>query len=380
MKQVGIARGRPQCRSCATALLTIVLALLLSLLDNFQASAQQPACLYAYEWIHTVRFPLQPDPHAAYSYVLPSLPNDGVPVGFVIDAEFPYSAWFSWTIYGKKAMAESLMSDHDVVPDAGSTNPFVTGEPVSVAKRHYRILLVPPGATVAASLASISNVLAMPTDASSFAIAYRVYQAFEGYNLGGSRGPTNTPFPSITAINYKSGNMLDCAKYNSVPPTIGRLPTDTPDVDNIYYGSVPGRGASQSQLMKMLRLLGDPMFSSLQSNAAGYMFAPEIDSALVTFTRPPLAPGADVSSVPPPNNCSGYLGALVHPDQIGLIRIPHAPSIFETTALTPNTTYPDTQGAYASMTMYGASVGVYESDDPDSASLADAEFQPDETG
>lgn len=172
-----------------------------------------------------------------------------------------------------------------------------------------------------------------------------------------------------------------------VPPTIGRLPTNTPDVQNIYYGAAPGESKSRSELEKVLRLLDNPMFSALQSQAAGYLFAPEIDPALVTFTRPPLAPGADISSVPPPDKCSGYLGALVHPDQIALIRIPHVASIFETAALTPNTLYPDiesaslsTEGAYISMTMYGASVGFYDPGNPESASQADAELKPDSTG
>ena len=101
----------------------------------------------------------------------------------------------------------------------------------------------------------------------------------------------------------------------------------------------------------------------------------------MTFTRPPLAPGADVSSIPPPDNCAGYLGARVDPLRIALIRIPHVASIFETESLDPDTTFPgDAQAAYISLTMYGASVNTYEPDHPDSASLANAEFKPDGTG
>ncbi|WP_232437863.1 hypothetical protein, partial [Burkholderia ubonensis] len=36
-----------------------------------QANAQPDPCLYGFEWLHKVRFPLQPDPHAAYSYIAP---------------------------------------------------------------------------------------------------------------------------------------------------------------------------------------------------------------------------------------------------------------------------------------------------------------------
>ena len=54
-----------------------------------QPPKQPLPCLYAFEWIHTFRFPLQADPRCAYSYVLiPKLPR-GIPVGFLVEAEFP---------------------------------------------------------------------------------------------------------------------------------------------------------------------------------------------------------------------------------------------------------------------------------------------------
>jgi hypothetical protein len=352
-----------------------------------QKPAQQDACLYAFEWIHTFRFPLQADPRCAYSYVLiPQLPR-GIPVGFVIDAEFPYAAWFSWTIYGEGALAVSLLSDQYIVPDEGSTNPFVDGNPVFAANRHYRLLLLPADAptdgAIDPSLADIpeKNVRRIAFDESRNAIAYRVYQAFPGYNLGGSGGPTNTPFPSVYAVNYKTGKRLDCTRYDAVPPTFGHLPTDTPDVQNIY-GTTPdhSKGQDLHELADAMRLLRLPQFAALQSKA-GWQFAPEIDPTLVTFTRPPLAPGADVSSMPPPDSCAGYLGARVDPRLIALIRIPHIPSIFETELLTPGTTFPgDTQATYISLTMYGAVVNSYQPGQPESASLANAEFKLDDTG
>ena len=85
--------------------------------------------------------------------------------------------------------------------------------------------------------------------------------------------------------------------------------------------------------------------------------------------------------MPPPDNCAGYLGARVDPRRIALIRLPHVATIFETESLTPETTFPgDTEAAYISLTMYGASVNTYEPDNADSASLANAEFQLDKTG
>ena len=353
-----------------------------------QPPTQPAACLYAFEWIHTFRFPLQADPRCAYSYVLiPQQPPD-TPVGFVVEAEFPYAAWFSWTIYGENALAVSLLSDQNIVPDGGSANPFVNGSLVFAPERHYRLLLlpddIPSGTTIAPSLADIpdKNVRMIPFDKSMTAIAYRVYQAFPGYNQGGSGGPTNTPFPSVYAVNYETGEKLDCTTYDAVPPTIGHLPTDTPDMENIY-GTTDAKmspGQDLRALADGMRLLRIPEFAALQSKA-GWQFAPEIEPAHVTFTRPPLAPGADVSSMPPPDQCAGYLGARVDPRRIALIRLPHVATIFETELLTPDTTFPgDAEAAYISLTMYGASVNTYEPDNADSASLANAEFRLDKTG
>ena len=105
--------------------LAIGLALaVLSPSNAAQPPAQPVPCLYAFEWIHTFRFPLQADPRCAYSYVVvPKLPGQGIPVGFLIDAEFPYAAWFSWTIYGENALAVSLASDHLISPGRGEHQP-----------------------------------------------------------------------------------------------------------------------------------------------------------------------------------------------------------------------------------------------------------------
>ena len=390
MQQVGIACCRPAQRRWH-AVVVLAIGLFLAVPSTPSWSYQHPgatqpaACLYAFEWIHRVRFPLQSDPHAAYSYIVPKLPPDGQPVGFLVEADFPYAAWFSWTTYGEKARAFSLARDSDIVPDPGSINPLVTFNPVFSPVRHYRLLLLPQDATtVALSLADIPNRLTMPADVSTFVIAYRVYQAFRDYSLGGSGGPTDTPFPSVHAINYETGEPLDCAPYNAVPSTIGRLPTDTPDVYNLY-GTTSARvapGLERHALAEATRVLRVPALAALQSKV-GWEFAPEIDPALVTFTRPPLAPGADVSSTPPPDSCAGYLGARVDPRRVALIRVPHVASIFETADLDPedeDMVYPASQAAYISLTMYGAAVNTYDPGAPDSTSLANAEFQADATG
>ena len=98
------------------------------------------------------------------------------------------------------------------------------------------------------------------------------------------------------------------------------------------------------------------------------------------FTRPPLAAGADVSAVPPPDNCAGYLGTPTSATQISLIRMPHVPTFLDVTALTPTTRLQQSEAAYVSFTQYGGSLGIYAPGRPATISLGDAELEIDATG
>lgn len=61
------------------------------------STGDSSTCGYLYEWVDTFRFPLQPDPHAAYTYVVPKI-TDGS-VGFEISGSFPYASWTEWMVY-----------------------------------------------------------------------------------------------------------------------------------------------------------------------------------------------------------------------------------------------------------------------------------------
>jgi hypothetical protein len=113
---------------------------------------------------------------------------------------------------------------------------------------------------------------------------------------------------------------------------------------------------------------------------AGIEFAPTLNPDLIEFTRPPLVPGADVSSIPPPDNCAGYLGAGTDPSRIGLIRMPHVATWFDTTHLTPTTPFVQEETTYISFSMYGAAVGIYDPTRPQSGSFANQQLLVDSTG
>lgn len=341
------------------------------------SSSTEPAdgsstCGYLYEWVDTFRFPLQPDPHAAYTYVVPKI-TDGS-VGFEITGPFPYAPWTEWMVYtglGAQAQPYSVVKAGDIVPDSGSVNPFVVGTPVLSENRDFRLLVVPDGtdrSTMDASLQEIPepNVLSSPTKGDSFVLANRVYNAFPGYNQGGAAGPTNTPFPRVRAVDLGTGQGVDCSTLNLVPHPAS--PTDMPDDNGAAarvvalasgdsFGAGPGAGSKP-----------------------GAEYAPALDPTLIEFTRPPLLPGADVSSVPPADDCAGYLGAATSTTEIGLIRIPQVPKWFDTSYLDESSTFVQEETTYVSFTQYGASVGSYVPGKPTTASLGNEQLLVDGSG
>ena len=336
-------------------------------------STDSATCGYLYEWVTSWRFPLQPDPHAAYTYVVSRMAPG---VGFEVTGDFPYAAWTEWMVYTgitEGATPFSVVKDSAITPDQGSVNPFVPGTPVKSAKRGFRLLVVPKGTDTAALPAPLtdvpaSNVLTSPTTGNAFILANRVYNAFPGYNQGGAAGPTRTPFPQVRAVDLTTGKGVDCTKLNLVPNP--QPPTD-----------MPSGSGSESRLVTLLD--GTSFGAGVgggRSSGTGAEYAPALDPDHVEFTRPPLLPGADVSQVPPPDNCAGYLGAATSTTEIGLIRIPKVATWFDTTNLTDSSPFVQEEATYISLTEYGASTASYEPGKPDSGSLGNAELLLDSSG
>ena len=343
------------------------------------------ACDYLYEWVDRWRFPIQGDPHAAYTYVAARVTTE--PIAYLITGPFPYASWTSWTVYDSKAVAYSLVSDHAITPDTGSTNPYVPGNLVLADRRDFSLLVLPEGVdteSIAPELAAIpaSNVLATPTGDRFFILAYRVYQALPGYNTAGAGGPTTTPLPEVRAVNYETGETVDCATYSILRN--GKPPTEMP------AGGSESTGGAGALLDGFSFPFGDAVGSvggsdtasaaPSQSDGALTQFAPTFDPDRIEFTRPPLLPGADVSEIPTPDSCAGYLGAAMDPTRIGLIRMPHVAEWFASDEVTPTTTYAIPEAAYVSFTQYGSGLGSYTSGEPGSGSLADEELLVDDTG
>jgi hypothetical protein len=330
------------------------------------------ACPYAKEWLDRWIFALQPDPHAAYTYAIPTVTPG---VGFLVTGPYPHAVWTSWTIYTDKGQPYSVVANADIAPDGGSVNPFVVGTPVLSPNRDFTVLVVPDGTdttTLPASLSGIaaSNILTSPTTGDAFIIAYRVYNAFPGYDKGGAGGPLDSPFPMTQAVDLATGEILDCGPISRIGGGSGD-PSASPAPDGTGTGVITLRDG---------RTITVGAQGSRDGTFAGAEYAPELDPDLIEFTRPPLLPGSDVSAVPPVDSCAGYLGALMSTERIGLIRMPHVASWFDTSAITADTLYEQNEADYISFTQYRNKPGVYRPGDPRSGSLADEELLLDATG
>lgn len=350
-------------------------------------------CNYYYEWNGKVRFPLQNDPHASYTYVVPSSDAAKDGIGFLVRGQFVHSVWASWLTYTHGAQPFSganfvnnppKRSYHPVRADPGSIDPFRLGQPMLGTPRNFTILFEPKGypqSDIAPSLDNTQTADIAPSNVKPYprskrvnfwALANRNYQALPGYNPGGARKQT---FPVVTAVKLKTGKPVNCQKYNVLPNRLQRPPTDPPS--KLNYGRVPIR----------IALKNGSHFDPLGGLGRGArsQFGPTNPKGLVQFTRTPLGPGADVAQVPPPDNCAGYLGTRTSTRRVSLVRIPHIANYTETHGVTSSTTYPNPvhrpwQASYMSFSMYGTSSGFYLPGDPDTMSIADHQFKVDRTG
>jgi hypothetical protein len=342
-------------------------------------TADSSVCNYYFEWLDRVRFPLQADPHAAYSYVIPSVSPASDHVAFTVKGPAPYAPWTSWMVYTGKAQPFSVVGKSDIVPDPGHVNPW-SGAPtaISAPNRDFTLLILPKGvdqSTTAKALQAIppSNVLRSPSDTSDgpmWILANRVYAAFPGYNRGGSGGPADSPFPVVRAVDYTTGEGVPCGPLNQLPDVVQTSPTSPPAT----HTPLARNNAALKNGLPFDRVL------SSDSSAQGFQFAPPNPKGLIVFTRPSLLPGADVSAIPPKDNCAGYLGTPTPTGQISLIRMPHVATYFDTRRVTPETPYVQKEADYISFTQYGSAVGVYRPGTPFTASLGDAELNVDASG
>ncbi len=75
-------------------------------------------------------YPIQPSFSAGYTAAGQKLNSDTADWAYVVEGDFPYSNWMAWYLYDTNGVPVYKVSDQDIIPDEGSTNPFVDGNPI----------------------------------------------------------------------------------------------------------------------------------------------------------------------------------------------------------------------------------------------------------
>lgn len=144
---------------------------------------------FAYYWEYTFDAEANPD------------------LGLVIEGEFPSARFLSYNVYDDDEQTSyckkgfSVM-DVDIKPEAGYTNPFVTGKE---AKNQKYVVYVLPTDADASVVAGKDNILWFDADVKKVCTILRYYIP-EGNINGG------VAMPKVLAINVKTGEACDAPK------------------------------------------------------------------------------------------------------------------------------------------------------------------------
>lgn len=132
-----------------------------------------------------------------------------VPAGtrVFLKGQYAYSRYLSFNSYQTNNSPAAKLTDFQIAPDAGSTNPFVSGASRYAANRNYTLEIVPTSApsTVA------SNTLYGDSDyGQTITVWYRVYVADKGADATGGVG-----LPDLQ-VQQADGTVLTGAQACSV--------------------------------------------------------------------------------------------------------------------------------------------------------------------
>ena len=129
-----------------------------------------------------------PGSHITYWGAKFSTPPGAV---LTLKGRFPHARYSSFNAYVNDGASASSLSDRQIRPDRGSSNPSRPGKKRSVKKRGYTIRVL---GRAEPSLPARNTLYALPADGSNQDILYRVYVPDRGRNLSGGTG---IPRPSL---------------------------------------------------------------------------------------------------------------------------------------------------------------------------------------
>jgi hypothetical protein len=162
-------------------------------------------------------------PDEAARYWVADLP---IPPGFhiEIDGQFPHARYISFITYDPASRAIDGIHDTQIVPAAGSTNPFIAGASRTATNRSYAVYVrneaVPPGGRAQNTVytdngqAPPQTKTSQPTQTAT--LVYRVYEADQGLDIMGGVG-----LPELSLVSddgTRREQLPDCPDH-SLPST-----------------------------------------------------------------------------------------------------------------------------------------------------------------
>jgi hypothetical protein len=116
-----------------------------------------------------------------------SIPEDGARITF--ESAFPYARYMSLTTYKLGVGPADSLADRDIIPDNGSTNPFVEGNPRNDPSRRYAVSLAPGSRPIESKSTSENILYGGLSEAGTLGMMiYRVYVPNSGKDTSGGVG------------------------------------------------------------------------------------------------------------------------------------------------------------------------------------------------
>jgi hypothetical protein len=184
-------------------------------------SAQTRSCSWAVEGSGTQANVLFPDQAATYWSSNQAIPQGGY---VEIHGWFPHARYTSLTTYTGQAQSIDGLKDVNIVPDPGSSNPYLPGADRTVEKREYTVRLVrgqvPAGGREPNTIYTTSADGSKSGGLATQRLSLRIYEGDQGQGRTGG-----VPLPQITlvAADGTRTTVPDCP--DSGLPDVGLNPT-----------------------------------------------------------------------------------------------------------------------------------------------------------
>ena len=212
--------------------------------------------------------------------------EEGDSTGFKFHGQFGHARYQAYNVYdddtkdfvwGADSTHKSSLSDVDIVPDPGSSNPYLLAVPRETPDRDHTVWVVPDGSDTS----SYSNFITFPQSVKRLSIFLRVYlpdQDLEGDRHFLSGG---VPLPSIEDFDTLTGLPVSCLPTHSI------LGSDGDDDGNDDGDDSPTPGANTDGKVRFYRLGGGGLYPNEDSAYLVTVFKNINDEVAVIRIKPP---------------------------------------------------------------------------------------------